>query len=101
MPNQGISQEVADPLRLPGHPAGSEHPGLEGESPITEDNHLLEKFELEGIPPAPRGQPQIEVAVNLIADAHQDLPHACLAVQDLVSTHDLKVCSARAVPVPS
>ena len=28
---------------------------------MTKDNHLLGKFELGGIPPAPRGQPQIEV----------------------------------------
>ena len=33
----------------------------EGERPMTKDNHLLGKFELGGIPPAPRGQPQIEV----------------------------------------
>merc|ERR1712196_422441 len=33
----------------------------EGERPMTKDNHMLGKFELGGIPPAPRGQPQIEV----------------------------------------
>ena len=33
---------------------------FEGERPMTKDNHLLGKFELAGIPPAPRGQPQIE-----------------------------------------
>ncbi|CAE7879493.1 BIP4, partial [Symbiodinium necroappetens] len=33
---------------------------FEGERPMTKDNHLLGKFELGGIPPAPRGQPQIE-----------------------------------------
>ena len=31
-----------------------------------EDNHLLGKFELGGNPPAPRGQPQIEVTVETI-----------------------------------
>ncbi|KAL7469006.1 hypothetical protein ACHAXS_009242 [Conticribra weissflogii] len=34
---------------------------FEGERSMTKDNHLLGKFELAGIPPAPRGIPQIEV----------------------------------------
>merc|ERR1712003_217042 len=34
---------------------------FEGERSMTKDNHLLGKFELNGIPPAPRGTPQIEV----------------------------------------
>merc|ERR1711962_531796 len=34
---------------------------FEGERPITKDNHILGKFDLNGIPPAPRGVPQIEV----------------------------------------
>jgi len=33
----------------------------EGERPMTKDNHMLGKFDLTGIPPAPRGVPQIEV----------------------------------------
>ncbi|MES1909834.1 MAG: Hsp70 ATPase ssa1 [Cercozoa sp. M6MM] len=40
----------------------------EGERPRTRDNHLLGKFELSGIPPAPRGTPQIEVTFDLDAD---------------------------------
>lgn len=35
---------------------------FEGERAMTHDNHLLGKFELSGIPPAPRGVPQIEVS---------------------------------------
>ena len=34
---------------------------LEGERPMAKDNHRLGEFDLTGIPPAPRGVPQIEV----------------------------------------
>jgi len=37
----------------------------EGERIMTKDNHLLGKFELSGIPPAPRGVPQIEVTFDI------------------------------------
>merc|ERR1712226_971920 len=40
----------------------------EGERPMTKDNHLLGKFELGGIPPAPRGVPQIEVSFEIDAN---------------------------------
>merc|ERR1719480_624067 len=38
---------------------------FEGERPMTKDNHQLGKFEMGGIPPAPRGQPQIEVTFEI------------------------------------
>jgi len=38
---------------------------FEGERPMTKDNHLLGKFDLTGIPPAPRGVPQIEVTFEI------------------------------------
>jgi len=38
---------------------------FEGERSMTKDNHLLGTFELGGIPPAPRGQPQIEVTFEI------------------------------------
>lgn len=41
---------------------------FEGERSMTKDNNLLGKFELSGIPPAPRGQPQIEVTFELDAN---------------------------------
>lgn len=40
----------------------------EGERPMTRDNHPLGKFELTGIPPAPRGVPQIEVSFEVDAN---------------------------------
>jgi len=40
----------------------------EGERAMTKDNHLLGKFELTGIPPAPRGVPQIEVTFEIDAN---------------------------------
>lgn len=40
----------------------------EGERTLAKDNNLLGKFELSGIPPAPRGVPQIEVTFNLDAN---------------------------------
>merc|ERR1711903_130252 len=40
----------------------------EGERAMTKDNHLLGKFELTGLPPAPRGVPQIEVSFEIDAN---------------------------------
>jgi len=41
---------------------------FEGERTLTKDNHLLGKFDLNGIPPAPRGVPQIEVTFDVDAN---------------------------------
>ena len=41
---------------------------FEGERARTKDNNLLGKFELSGIPPAPRGVPQIEVTFDVDAN---------------------------------
>jgi len=41
---------------------------FEGERAMTKDNHLLGKFELSGIAPAPRGVPQIEVTFEIDAN---------------------------------
>merc|ERR1711959_872067 len=41
---------------------------FEGERAMTKDNTLLGKFHLDGIPPAPRGVPQIEVTFDIDAN---------------------------------
>jgi molecular chaperone DnaK len=41
---------------------------LQGERPMAADNRTLGKFHLVGIPPAPRGMPQVEVAFDIDAN---------------------------------
>src|SRR5438045_6970038 len=41
---------------------------FQGERPMAADNRLLGKFGLEGLPPAPRGMPQIEVTFDIDAN---------------------------------
>lgn len=41
---------------------------LEGERPLSRDNNVLGEFQIDGIPPAPRGVPQIEVTYEISAD---------------------------------
>jgi len=41
----------------------------EGERSLTKHNHLLGQFELKGLPPAPKGVPQIEVTFELDANS--------------------------------
>jgi len=41
---------------------------FEGERSMTRDNNLLGKFELSGIPPMPRGKPQVEVTYDIDAN---------------------------------
>jgi len=41
---------------------------FEGERQLTKDNNILGKFQLDGIPPAPRGTPQIEVTFDMDAN---------------------------------
>src|SRR5438309_10423966 len=41
---------------------------LQGERPMARDNRTLGKFHLDGIPPAPRGVPQIEVTFDIDAN---------------------------------
>jgi len=41
---------------------------FQGERPMAQDNRLLGRFDLTGIPPAPRGMPQIEVSFHIDAN---------------------------------
>ena len=41
---------------------------VQGERPIAKDNRTLGRFQLDGIPPAPRGTPQIEVTFDIDAN---------------------------------
>ena len=41
---------------------------VQGERPLTADNKSLGKFNLDGIPPAPRGVPQVEVTFDIDAN---------------------------------
>jgi hypothetical protein len=77
----------------------------EGERKMTRDNNLLGKFELSGIPPAPRGVPQINV-VSSQAALHTlfCVPYACLLLlylYDASSVSSLcagkQLCSSRYV----
>jgi molecular chaperone DnaK len=46
---------------------------LQGERPMAYDNHSLGRFILDGIPPAPRGVPQIEVTFDIDANGILDV----------------------------
>jgi heat shock 70kDa protein 1/2/6/8 len=49
-------------------PATASQQVYEGERAMTRDNNLLGKFNLDGIPPMPRGQPQIDVTFDIDAN---------------------------------
>lgn len=57
---------------------------LQGEREMAADNKSLGEFELVGIPPAPRGVPQIEVSFDIDADgilhvsARDKVPLLCM-----------------------
>lgn len=48
---------------------------FEGERAMTKDNRLLGTFQLDGLPPAPRGVPQIEVAFDVDANGILQVMH--------------------------
>lgn len=71
----------------------------EGERSRTRDNNLLGKFELTGIPPAPRGVPQINVIFDIDANGILNV-----SAEDKTSgAHPLgtPVCASLVLPVVS
>ncbi len=59
---------------------------LQGERPLARDNRTLGKFQLVGIPPAPRGIPQIEVAFDIDANGIVNV-----AAKDLATGKEQKI----------
>ncbi len=59
---------------------------LQGERPMAQDNRTLGKFHLTGIPPAPRGIPQIEVTFDIDANGILNV-----AAKDLATGKDQKI----------
>jgi heat shock protein 1/8 len=60
----------------------------EGERQLTKDNHLLGKFDLTDIPPAPRGVPQIEVSFDLDANS---ILHVTATEKGTGKSKDIKI----------
>lgn len=67
---------------------------LEGERTRSSDNNLLGTFQLDGIPPAPRGIPQIKVTYDLSADGilevSAEIENQSGSKKSLTITHDKK-----------
>lgn len=67
---------------------------LEGERTRSSDNNLLGTFQLDGIPPAPRGIPQIKVTYDLSADGilevSAEIENQSGSRKSLTITHDKK-----------
>jgi molecular chaperone DnaK len=61
-------QEGGDLLHRGRQPDHGRGPRLQGERPMAKDNKTLGKFQLTGIPPAPRGVPQVEVTFDIDAN---------------------------------
>jgi len=56
---------------------------FEGERPMTKDNHFLGNFDLTGIPPAPRGTPEIDVTFDIDVNGILNV-----SVSHIYSNHD-------------
>ena len=61
---------------------------LQGERPMARDNRTLGQFHLAGIPPAPRGVPQIEVTFDIDANGIVNVSAKDMATQKEQKIHD-------------
>ena len=61
---------------------------LQGERPMAKDNNTIGRFHLDGIPPAPRGTPQIEVTFDIDANG---LIHVTAADKASGKTQDIRI----------
>jgi molecular chaperone DnaK len=61
---------------------------LQGERPMAKDNNTIGRFHLDGIPPAPRGTPQIEVTFDIDANG---LIHVTAADKATGKTQDIRI----------
>ena len=68
---------------------------FQGERPMARDNRLLDQFNLEGIPSAPRGQPQIEVKFDIDANGI-----VSVSAKDLGSGKEHKISIQNASSLP-
>jgi molecular chaperone DnaK len=76
---------------------------FQGERPMANDNRLLGEFNLEGIPPAPRGMPQIEVKFDIdqngiLSVSAKDLgtnKEASVRIEESAGLSDSEIASAQ------
>merc|ERR1712166_1550214 len=61
---------------------------LQGERPMAKDNNTIGRFHLDGIPPSPRGTPQIEVTFDIDANG---LIHVTAADKATNKTQDIRI----------
>ena len=61
---------------------------LQGERPMARDNRTLGRFHLDGIPPAPRGVPQIEVTFDIDANGILNVSARDKATEQAAEHHD-------------
>ena len=64
---------------------------LQGERPMARDNRTLGRFHLSGIPPAPRGVPQIEVTFDIDANGIVNVSAKDMATQQGAEDHHHRV----------